>query len=158
MLDQKSNCKAIIRGDRQNHTRSPCRPVTHLLSHTSQFHTFQGNHQSLQWNVFAAHVNNFSSNLVQCIDFSGSSGTAVGWSRFFQINNTTAKMFVCPLPKISQVMMKWCRRASHLSRFTLWNSGCGRATQIGRFTLWHYSRLATQLSRFTLWHNGRLAS
>ena len=22
-----------MRGDRQNHTRSPCRPVTHLLSH-----------------------------------------------------------------------------------------------------------------------------
>ena len=47
-------------------------------------------------------------------------------------------MFVCPVPKISQVMMKWRRRASHL----------------GRFTLWHYGRLATQLSRFTLWHNG----
>ena len=28
MLDQKSNCKAIMRGDRQNHTRSPCRPLT----------------------------------------------------------------------------------------------------------------------------------
>ena len=61
-------------------------------------------------------------------------------------------MFVCPVPKISQVMMKWCRRASHLGRFTLWNNG-HRATQLGRFTLWHYGRLATQLSRFTLWHN-----
>ena len=30
--DQKSNCKAIMRGDRQNHTRSPCRPVTRSLS------------------------------------------------------------------------------------------------------------------------------
>ena len=30
-----------------------------------------------------------------------------------------AKMFVCPVPKISHVMMKWCRRASHLGRFTL---------------------------------------
>ena len=66
-------------------------------------------------------------------------------------------MFVCPVPKISQVMMKWCRRASHLGRFTLWNNG-RRATQLGRFTLWHYGRLATQLSRFTLWHNGRRAS
>ena len=65
-------------------------------------------------------------------------------------------MFVCPVPKISQVMMKWCRRASHLGRFTLWNNG-RRATQLGRFTLWHYGRLATQLSRFTLWHNGRRA-
>ena len=53
-------------------------------------------------------------------------------------------------------MMKWCRRASHLGRFTLWNNG-RRATQLGRFTLWHYGRLATQLSRFTLWHNGRRA-
>ena len=66
-------------------------------------------------------------------------------------------MFVCPVPKISQVMMKWRRRASHLGRFTLWNNG-RRATQLGRFTLWHYGRLATQLSRFTLWHNGRRAS
>ena len=79
--------------------------------------------------------------------------------------------------------MKWCRRASylgrftlwnnsrrrasHLDRFTLWNNG-RRATQLGRFNLWHYGRLAahprrprmlaTQLSRFTLWHNGRRAS
>ena len=65
-------------------------------------------------------------------------------------------MFVSPVPKISQVVMKWCRRASHLGRFTLWNNG-RRATQLGRFTLWHYGRLATQLSRFTLWHNGRRA-
>ena len=62
-------------------------------------------------------------------------------------------MFVCPVPKILQVMMKWCRRASHLGRFTLRNNG-RRATQLGRFTLWHYGRLATQLSGFTLWHNG----
>ena len=50
-------------------------------------------------------------------------------------------MFVCPVPKISQVMMKWRRRTSHLGRFTLWNDG----------------QLATQLSRFTLCHNGRRA-
>ena len=31
-----------------------------------------------------------------------------------------AKIFVCPVPKISHVMMKWCRRASHLGKFTLW--------------------------------------
>ena len=53
-----------------------------------------------------------------------------------------------------QVMMKWCRRALHLGRFTLWNSG-RLTTQLGRFTLWHYGRLATQLSRLTLWHNRR---
>ena len=42
-------------------------------------------------------------------------------------------MFVCPVPKISQVMIKWRRRASHLGRFTLWHrdNGC-RATQLGR--------------------------
>ena len=40
-------------------------------------------------------------------------------------------------------MMKCCRRASHLGRFTLWNNG-RRATQLGRFTLWHYGRLATK--------------
>ena len=67
-------------------------------------------------------------------------------------------MFVSPLPKISQVMMKWCHRASHLGRFTLWNSGRCRATQLGRFTLWHYGRLASQLAgKFALWHNGRQA-
>ena len=68
----------------------------------------------------------------------------------------SAKMFVCPVPKISHFMMKWCRRASHLTRFTLWNNG-RRATQRGTFTLWHDGRLATQLSRFTLdlWHNRR---
>ena len=57
--------------------------------------------------------------------------------------NCLAKMFVCPVPKISRVMMKCCRRASHLGRFTLWNNG-RRATQLGRFTLWHYGRLATK--------------
>ena len=45
-------------------------------------------------------------------------------------------MFVCPVPKISQVMMKWRRRASHPGRFTLWHNG-RRATQLGRFTLRH---------------------
>ena len=46
-------------------------------------------------------------------------------------------MFVCLVPKISQVMMKWHRRASHLGRFILWHNG-RRATQlmISRFTLW----------------------
>ena len=48
-------------------------------------------------------------------------------------------MFVCSVPKVSQVMMKRRRRASHL----------------GRNTLWHKGRRATQLGRFTLWHNGR---
>ena len=58
-----------------------------------------------------------------------------------------AKIFVCLVQNILHVMMKWCRRASHLGRFTLQNNG-RRATQLGRFTLWHYGRLATHLSRF----------
>ena len=69
-----------------------------------------------------------------------------------------AKMFVCPVSKISHVMMKWCRRASHLGRFTLWNNNRRRASHLGRFTLWNNGRLATQLGRFTLWHYGRLAT
>ena len=32
-------------------------------------------------------------------------------------------MFVCPVPKISQVMMKWHCRASHLGRLNLWHNG-----------------------------------
>ena len=67
-------------------------------------------------------------------------------------------MFVCLVPKISQVMMKWCRRASHLRRFTLWNNGRRRASHLGIFTLWNNGRLATQLCRFTLWHNRRWVS
>ena len=66
--------------------------------------------------------------------------------KFFGINNR-ANMFVCPVPKISEVVMKWRRRASHLGRFTLWHNG-RRAAQLGRFTLWHNGRRATsQLGR-----------
>ena len=107
------------------------------LHYAFQFHTFQGNHQRLQWNVCAAHVNNFSSNLVERVDFSDSRVVY----KFFLINNRV-KVFVCPVPKISQVMIKWCRRASHLGRFTLWNND-RRATQLGRFTLEHYGRLSS---------------
>ena len=32
LLDQKSNSKAVMRGDRQYYTRNPCRLVTQLLS------------------------------------------------------------------------------------------------------------------------------
>ena len=58
-------------------------------------------------------------------------------------------MFVCPVPKISQVMMKWRRRASHLGRFTLWHNG-RRATQLGRFTLWP-NRAAETFERWKFW-------
>ena len=67
-----------------------------------------------------------------------------------------AKIFFCPVPKISQVMMKWRRRASDHGRFTLWHNG-RQAALLGRLTLWHNQRRATQLGRFTLWHNGRRA-
>ena len=41
-------------------------------------------------------------------------------------------MFVCPVPKTSQVKLKRRRQASHLGRFTLWHNG-RRATQLCRF-------------------------
>ena len=53
-------------------------------------------------------------------------------------------MFVCPVPKISQqVMRKWRRRASHLGRLTLWHNG-RRVHNLGRFTLWHNGRRPKQ--------------
>ena len=70
-----------------------------------------------------------------------------------------AKMIVCPVPNISHVMMKWCRRDPRFGRFALWNNGRRRASHLGRFTLWSNGRRATQLrGRFTLWHYGRLAT
>ena len=45
-------------------------------------------------------------------------------------------MFVCPVPKISQVMMKSRRRASHRGRFKCaWHNGRRPTTQLGRFPL-----------------------
>ena len=65
----------------------------------------------------------FFSNLVEFVDLSNLRGaTACGLVyKFFRINNTelTEKMFVCPVPEISQVKMKRGRRASLLGRFTL---------------------------------------
>ena len=44
--------------------------------------------------------------------------------KFFLINNIELKCsFACPVPKISQVMIKWRRQTSHLGRFTLWYNG-----------------------------------
>ena len=59
----------------------------HWFAHTTplNFTRFNmQNHQSPQWNVCAAHVNNFSSNFVKCIDFSDLSGATVGRSRFYE--------------------------------------------------------------------------
>ena len=65
----------------------------------------------------------FVSNLVAFVDLRNLSGaTACGLVyKFFRINNIELieKMFVCSVPKISQVKMKRGRRASHLVRFTL---------------------------------------
>ena len=45
--------------------------------------------------------------------------------KFFLISNIELKCsFASPVPKISQVMIKWRHRASHLGRFTLWHNGC----------------------------------
>ena len=60
----------------------------------------------------------------------------VGWFiSFFRIQNIELRMFACPVPKMSQVMTKWRRRASHLVRFTLWHSGCRATTEEDRETL-----------------------
>ena len=65
----------------------------------------------------------FFSNLVEFVDLSNLRGaTACGLVyKFFRINNIELieKMFVCPVPKISQVKMKRGRRASLLGRSTL---------------------------------------
>ena len=134
----------ILKEDRRPHFLiNDCVWTLVHLHYTSQFHTFQGNHQCLQWND-------------RVYWFQWLEWHYCGLVTFFRINNIELKCSFVPVPKISQVMMKWCRRALHLGRFTLWNNG-RRATQLGRFTSWHYGRIATQLSRFALWHNGRRA-
>ena len=82
---------------------------------------YVSDHQSLQWNVCAKrHV---FSNLVEFVDLSNlRSATACGLVyKFFRINNIEVieKIFVCPVPKISQVKMK-SRRATHLFLELLW--------------------------------------
>ena len=49
------------------------------LHFTSISHVSREYHQSLQWNVCATHVNDFSSNVVEYVDFSDLSGSTVGW-------------------------------------------------------------------------------
>ena len=107
--------------------------------------------QSLQWNVCATHVNNFSSNLVERVDFSGYCGLVY---KFFQINNIELK---CSFVRCRKYHKSWSNGAAepHISvGFTLWQNSC-RATQLGKFTLWHNGRRATQLGKFALWYNGR---
>ena len=96
------------------------------LHYTSPFHTFQGNHQIFQWNFSGMCVR------LSSITFPVIWSSILSWFQwlewryrglvtFFRKNNI-AKMLVCPVPKISQVMMKWHRRTSQLGRFTLWTS------------------------------------
>ena len=83
-----------------------------LNNYISQFHTFQGNHQSLQWNVGAAHVKNFSSNLVECVDFSDLSGATVDWFiTSFQINNIELK---CSCVRCRKYQKSWWNGAAEL--------------------------------------------
>ena len=119
----------------------------------------------------AAHVNNFSSNLVERVDFSDSRVALLwaGFSKFFLINNIELK---CSFAWCRKYQKSWSNGAAiwpHLGRFALWHN-CYRATQLRRFTLWHNGRRVTQLgkstlwpdngcravqlSRFTLWHKG----
>ena len=100
------------------------------LHYTSPFHTFQGNHQIFQWNFSGMCVR------LSSITFPVIWSSILSWFQwlewryrglvtFFRKNNI-AKMLVCPVPKISQVMMKWHRRTSQLGRFTLWTSNLSR--------------------------------
>ena len=97
-----------------------------ILHYTSPFHTFQGNHQIFQWNFSGMCVRLLS------ITFPVIWSSILSWFQwlewryrglvmFFRKNNI-AKMLVCPVPKISQVMLKWHRWTSQLGRFTLWTS------------------------------------
>ena len=43
------------------------------------FTRFKGIIKAFSRNVCAAHFNNFSGNLVECVDFSDLSGATVGW-------------------------------------------------------------------------------
>ena len=65
----------------------------------------------------------FFGNLVEFVDLSNlRCATACGLVyKFFRINSIEVieKIFVCPVPKISQVKMKRRRRATHLGRVTL---------------------------------------
>ena len=57
---------------------------TGLKAFTSEFKLRA--YQSLQWNVCAAHVNNFSSNLVECVDLSDSR-VALLWADLYVFPN-----------------------------------------------------------------------
>ena len=151
----------VLKNDPRPHFRGECRGTMIVwtlvqLHYTSQFHTFQGNHQSLQWNLCAAHVNNFSSNLVECV-----SGHHCGLVMFFRINNIELK---CSFVQCRKYHKSWWNGAAELhisvdllcgiTAAELHNSVdllCGTTDAEPR-------RRASQLAgKFTLWHNGRRA-
>ena len=121
----------------------------HWFSYTIPLTHFKGIIEASSGICVLTSISIFS-NLVECVDFSDLSGATESWfTSFFRINNIELKIFVCPVPKMSQVRIKWPRRASDHGRFTFWHNGL-QAALLGRFTLWHNGRRATQLGRFTL--------
>ena len=73
------------------HTNMNCvRTLVHLYYTLSISHVSR-DHRSLQWNLCAAHINNFSNNLVECVDLSADLIESWHYSgliyKFFRINN-----------------------------------------------------------------------
>ena len=54
----------------------------HWFTYTTPLTRFKGIIKAFSEMCVRLTSNNFSSNLVECIDFSGLSGATVGWSRF----------------------------------------------------------------------------
>ena len=114
---------------------------------------------------------NFSSNLVECVDFSDLSGFTVGWFIIFSelitqslnvrlsgAENITGHDEMAPLSLTSRqiyFVAQW--PPSYTTRQIYFVAQRPPSTQLGGFTLWHNRRRATQLCKFTLWHNGRRA-
>ena len=96
------------------------------LHYTSQFHTFQGNHQSLSG---------------MCVRLTSITFPVI-WSSV--------------LISVTWVALLWAGHVclSGSENITSHDEMAPPSFTSSRFTLWHYGRLATQLSRFTLWHNG----
>ena len=78
----------ILNNDTRPHFYGECRGTIIVFerwfTYTTplNFKRFKGIIKAVSGMCGAAHVNSFSSNLVECIDFSGLSGATVGWSRF----------------------------------------------------------------------------
>ena len=80
----------------------------------------------------AAHVNTFSSNLVERVDFIDSR-VALLWACLFVFPNQNNIELKCSFVRSNGAAKP------HISVLTLWHNGC-QATQLGRFTLWHNGR------------------